>query len=257
MAQKAANTRGSRTTPGDRVSRAEQIAGDIRERITRRELRPGDRLPTESALSQHFGVSRPAVREAIARLRAEGLVETLQGSGAFVRDPQVLFDGLDAGMRSSVQTLLDLIAVRKVIEGETAALAAERRTPEQLEEIERAYAGLCDADLMNRDGIVEDCAFHAGIAAASGNVFWKKLTESLSRNIAIGIGVTRVNEARRKDFSAQVKAEHLALLDALRAGDPVAARKAAIRHLESSAERILAAEEHFWKQGGASVRDIV
>ncbi|MBH0113860.1 FadR family transcriptional regulator [Novosphingobium sp. YJ-S2-02] len=240
----------------DRVSRAEQIARAILERIERRELKVGDKLPPESALAQHFGVSRAAVREAIARLRAEGRVETIQGSGAYVRDPAMLSDGLDATTRHSVKSLLDLIAVRRVMEAEIAELAARSRTPDQLAAIEAAWDRLCAAEEANEDGIAEDTAFHAAIAAASGNTYWLKLTEVLSRNVAIGIGVTRVNEARRKDFSAEVKSEHHALLEALRAGDPLAARAAAIRHLDRAADRIRSAEEEFWQSNGAAVRNL-
>lgn len=78
-----------------------------------------------------------------------------------------------------------------------------------------------------------------------------------ARNIAIAIGITRVNEARRKDFSIETKAEHLAQLEALRAGDPDAACQAVIRHLGRSADRIRSAEKEFWQSSGASVRNLV
>lgn len=256
MVSKVASPGFSVVINSDRVSRAEQIAQAILERIRNRELKVGDRLPPESALAQHFGVSRAAVREAIARLRAEGRVETIQGSGAYVRDPEMLNDGLDATTRHSVKSLLDLIAVRRVMEAEIAELAARSRTPDQMAAVEAAWARLCAAEEANEDGIAEDTAFHAAIAAASGNVYWLRLTEVLARNVAIGIGVTRINEARRKDFSAEVKGEHLALVDALRAGDPEAARAAAIRHLDRAADRIRSAEQEFWQSNGASVRNL-
>lgn len=256
MVSKVATAGFSGVINSDRVSRAEQIAQAILERIHRGELKVGDRLPPESALAQHFGVSRAAVREAIARLRAEGRVETIQGSGAYVRDPEMLNDGLDATTRHSVKSLLDLIAVRRVMEAEIAELAARSRTPDQLAAIEDAWNRLCAAEDANEDGIAQDTAFHAAIAAASGNVYWLKLTEVLTRNIAIGIGVTRVNEAQRKDYSAEVKAEHFALLEALRAGAPKAARAASERHLDRAADRIRSAEQDFWQSNGASVRNL-
>lgn len=250
-------TAGFNTVIGsDRISRAEKIAQAVLERIHNGELKAGDRLPTENSLAKHFGVSRTAVREAIARLRAEGRVETIQGNGAFVRNPDVLNDGLDATTRSSVKSLLDLVSVRRVMEAEIAELAARGRTAVQLAAIERAWERLCAAEAANEDGIAEDFAFHSAIAAASGNHYWLKLTEVLARNIAIGIGVTRVNEARRRDYSIEVKAEHLALIEAIRAGDPVAARHAAVRHMDRSADRIRSAENEFWQSSGASVRNL-
>lgn len=256
MVRKVATAGFNPVINSDRVSRAEQIAQAILERIHRRDLKVGDKLPPESALAQHFGVSRAAVREAIARLKAEGRIETIQGSGAFVRDPEMLNDGLDATTRHSVKSLLDLIAVRKVMETEIAELAARSRTPDQLAAIEDAWESLCAAEVAGEDGIAQDCAFHAAIAAASGNTYWLKLTEVLARNIAIGIGVTRVNEARRKDFSSEVREEHLALLEALRAGDAAAARAATVRHLDRAADRIRSAEQEFWQANGASVRNL-
>lgn len=115
--------------------------------------------------------SRAVVSEAIARLRAEGLVETIQGSGAFVRDPEMHNGGLDATTRSSVKSLLDLVSARRVMEAEITELAARRRTPAQMAVIEQAWQRLCAAEDANEDGIAEDFGFYSAIAAASGNVY--------------------------------------------------------------------------------------
>lgn len=238
------------------MSRPEQIAKAMHQRIVGGELREGDKLPAENALSRHFGVSRAVIREAIARLKAEGLVESFQGSGAFVRSPSALHDELDPAIRASRTALLDLIDVRRVIDAEIAMAAARNRGPADLARIEQALAALHEADRRNEDGVAEDCAFHQAIAAASGNVYWKMLVGSLARNVAIGIRVTRVNEASRRDFSAEVRAEHDAIFAAIRDGDVKAAGQAAIGHMEGAAARILSAEQDFWKGRGAAVRDL-
>jgi len=240
----------------DRPSRPEQIARVIADRINDQELKPGDKLPAETALAKHFGVSRAVVREAIARLKAEGLVETFQGSGGFVRAPEQPDIGLDPAVRTSVKSLLDLITVRRAIESEIAAAAAINRTDADLSAIEQAFQRLSEAEERNSDGVAEDCGFHAAIAAASANDYWIRITEALSRSIAIAIKVTRVNEARRRDFASEVHGEHGALVDAIRKRDPVAARAAAVQHMERAAARTMSAEQDFWKKGGAPVRDL-
>ncbi len=65
--------------------RSERVARLLCEQISHHDLQPGDRLPSENALATHFGVSRPVIREAIAMLKADGLLETFQGSGAYIR----------------------------------------------------------------------------------------------------------------------------------------------------------------------------
>ncbi len=240
----------------DHESRSEFIARTIAGHIKDAEMKVGDKLPTEAALSEHFGVSRAAVREAVARLKAAGLVETRQGSGSYVRLPDAIQDGLDPATRSSLNSLLDLIRVRKVIEAEMAALAAEMRTPQQLAAIEKAYQRLTEAEQNGQDGVDEDCAFHAAIAEASHNVYWQQLTKSLRPSIAIGVQVTRRNEIQRREYYVAVDKEHEDILKAIRRGDPSAARMAAIRHMNKSEERILTADREFWQDRGAPVKKL-
>jgi len=236
------------------ASRPERIAQILQSRITGHELAAGSRLPSEKALATHFGVSRAAVREAIARLKSEGLVETLQGSGTYVRALQgSRQDHVDSLTRSSVESLLALIDVRRVTEAEIAARAAALRTNQQMTALDRAFQRLIEVEAEGGDGVAEDRAFHACIADASGNVYWRELTAVFSKHIAVAIAVTRVNEAMRRDFSVQVAAEHRELRDAILASDPERARAAAILHMKNAADRILTADRSFWKTDGARV----
>jgi GntR family transcriptional regulator, transcriptional repressor for pyruvate dehydrogenase complex len=238
--------------------RPQRIARMLSERITHHELQPGAKLPSENALAAHFGVSRAAVREAIAMLKAEGLVETLQGSGAYVRAPDAAShdDALDGLTRASVGSLLDLIEVRRVMEGEIAAKAAATRTPAQLAAIDEALARLRRAQLDGRPGVVEDRAFHASIAEASNNAYWRKLTDALAKSVEIAISVTRLNESLRRDFAIAVDDEHSAVRDAIAAGDPERARAAAALHMQKSAERVLSADQEFWIKDGSRIIDL-
>lgn len=231
--------------------RSERVARLLCEQIAHHNLQPGARLPSENALATHFGVSRPVVREAIAMLKADGMLETVQGSGAYVRLPEP--DRLDTVTRASVGSLLDLIAVRRVVEGEIAARAAVERTAAQLAAIDKALNRIRRVQAAAQSGVAEDRAFHQAIADACGNAYWRRVVDSLAKPIEIAIGVTRTNEATRHDFSRAVEDEHAALRDAIAQRDSEGARAAAQRHMERSAERVLSADQEFWAAGGARV----
>ena len=114
---------------------ASRVAEMLLNKIRSEGLAPGTRLPSELAMAKHFGVSRTVLREAIAILKGDGRLETRKGSGAFVRDTnQVWGTANDRVTEESIQALLNLIEVRRGMEAELAALAAQRRTPAQLAE---------------------------------------------------------------------------------------------------------------------------
>ena len=143
-----------------------RIAGEIRSG----RLAPGARLPTEQELMAAMGVSRTVVREAVAALRAEGLVTTRQGSGAFVAaDASRVPFRIDPDGLSSIGDVLDVMELRLAIEVEAAALAAERITPEQLAPIAQALRAIEAAIDRGEGAINEDFAFHRAIADAPGN----------------------------------------------------------------------------------------
>lgn len=233
--------------------RSQWIARLIVEHIESHDLMPGAKLPSENALAQRFSVSRSVIREAIAMLRAEGRVETIQGSGAFIRLPDAGGQDLDALTRSSVKSLIDLIGVRRVVESEIAAIAAVERTRDTMAAIDRALDRLRRAQDAGAPGVVEDRAFHASIADACGNDYWRKVVQSLARPIEVAIGVTRSNEALSGDLVRMVDEEHGAIRDAIAAGDPELARRAAVRHMECSSQRILSADRAFWSAGGGGI----
>lgn len=237
----------SRDAPSpSKRSRADVVAQALAARIAQDELPDGARLPSENALASEFGVSRTVVREAIAMLKAEGMVATLQGSGAFVRSAGTDRAALNPAARASLSSLLDLINVRRVMESEIAARAAVARTPAQLAAIDAALLRLNQSAAEGRDGVAEDRAFHAALAEASGNRYWIHLTSALAPSIDTAIAVTRVNEAMRRDFAIEVDAEHQELRDAIAAGDPDRARAAAAHHMTRAAHRILSADQEFW-----------
>lgn len=239
-------------------SLASRVAERLLSKIRDDDLAPGTRLPSEQAMAQHFGVSRTVIREAIALLKADGLLETRKGSGAYVCNPELAQNlGGDRLTDESIQALLNLIEVRQGVEAETAALAAIRRTPGQLAEIEYALRRIAEAVAAGQDGVEEDARFHRAIAAATGNPYWVRFIEMFAQPIRSAVKVTRANEARRDDFTRQVMAEHEKIAAAIAAGDPEAARQAAAEHMEHAAQRVRAADRDFWRgEGGQYARHL-
>ena len=238
---------------------ASRVAEQLLDKIRGDDLAPGTRLPSEMAMAKHFGVSRTVVREAIARLKAEGLLETRRGSGAFLRatdGPQAVA-GEDRMTEESVEALLNLIEVRRGVESEVAALAAVRRTPGQLAEIEHALRRIDEAVAAGGDGVEADTRLHQCIAAVTGNPYWVQIIEMFSQHVRSAVRVTRANEARREDFARQVKAEHEQIVSAIAARDPDLARAAATQHMENAAQRVRAADRDFWRgEGGELARQL-
>ena len=186
------------------------------------------KLPTEAVLAQEFGVSRTVIREAISRLKNEGVVEPRQGSGVYVNQHGAIRPlRIDYAEAVEATSLPHLLAVRRAIEAEVAAEAALNHTDEDMADIDDALRRIDDAVAEGRDGVAEDVAFHRTIAAVTGNPYFLKTLQFLNQYLEAGVKVTRRNEATREDFSRQVREEHAAIADAIRARDPMAARNAA------------------------------
>lgn len=205
------------------------------------------RLPTEQFMTEEYGVSRTVIREAISRLKSEGLVETRQGSGTIVLSPSS-YDSfkLPADTADHAQGVIHILELRKGIETEMAALAAVNHTAEQLEKMRQALIDMDTATANGEDGVKEDLAFHTAIAKASHNPHFPELLKMLTRALEDAIRVTRGNEAKTSSMGEQVRLEHQAIFKAIEQRDPDEARKAAFKHMDNTVERIHNAEESFW-----------
>ena len=209
-------------------------------RIDSGALGPGDKLPTEQELALAHGVSRTVVREAVHQLKSRGLVRSRQGSGVFVAPPplnQAL--AFDPSVLESVQAVVHVVEVRRVLEGETAALAAERATRAQVAGLRRALKSIDEAAAAGRDGVDEDLAFHRTIGEATGNPQFSLMIAFLEQYLRAAMRITRGNEARRQDFMDAVRIEHGAIVDAIAARDPARARRCATTHLVHSERRLV------------------
>ncbi len=203
-------------------------------------LRPGDRLPTEQQLAQWHGVSRTVVREAVHQLKSRQLVVSRQGSGVFVA-PTPLNQPLafDPAVLGSVQAVVHVVELRRVIEAEMAAFAAERATRTQIAALRRALKAIDAAAAAGQDGVAEDLTFHRAIGEATGNPQFTLLLGFLEQYLREGMRITRGNEARRLDFMQAVRVEHGAIVEAIAARDPALARRRAREHMAHSEQRLI------------------
>jgi GntR family transcriptional regulator, transcriptional repressor for pyruvate dehydrogenase complex len=221
---------------------SDQVTQALLGRIESGQLKPGEKLPPEVALAPEFGVSRTVVREAIARLKHEGLLESRQGSGVFVaQKPAISPLKIDESVLESRNSVLQILELRRAIESEAAALAAQRRSRSQLREIEdalEALDALAAGASAGGDGVDADVAFHRAIAQATGNPFFLKTIDFLLQYLNAAVRAGRANE----DFIRAVREEHHAILQAIRKREAVSARTAAATHMFNAARRVAAVE---------------
>lgn len=222
-----------------------QIADQLRALISKGEFVAGARLPAERDLARQFGVSRPSVREALIALEVAGWVEVRTGSGVYV---------LDRSARSA--TLIDvpewgpleLIRARRVVEGETAALAAVHGKRKDFNAMAHAIATMHAVVERNVMPLDSDLAFHMAIVEASGNAVLIETVQGFwdSRKGPVFTRLGGYFESARSWRSAT--AEHEAIQAAIVARDPVAARAAMHQHMDKSHQRLSAS----WRQARAA-----
>lgn len=221
-------------------SLVEAACEHIRSSISEGQHWPGTQLPTEAEYVETLGVSRTVVREAVARLAAEGLVESRQGKGVFVSETaryqafQVTRDELD-----NLTDVIQLLELRLGVETEMAGLAAERRSDVDLMDMRRQLKILSQSDVAMDKSVNADVAFHKAIAKASRNHYYAKLIEFLGVRLVPPRSVyLRQNEAYMGDsYRAVIGKEHEAILDAIAARDPDRAHAAARTHMSESLKR--------------------
>ena len=238
-------------TPGARLS--DRVADALAAEIKSGRLVAGEKLPTEAALVEQFAVSRTVVREAISRLKSLGLVDSRQGSGMYVCETGFAPLSFDARYAGSKTAVIQMVEVRRALEAEVAALAAQRRTAADVRRIRAAMAALAKAVQGGSDGAEQDVAFHRAIADAARNPFLLDTLQYLGQFLYGATRVTRANEARRADFAQQVADEHRAIVEAIDAGDAAKARLAAAGHMDGAIRRIEQADPAFWQQEGEAL----
>ncbi|RLQ89595.1 FadR family transcriptional regulator [Notoacmeibacter ruber] len=217
---------------------AEKVYHSLHSRIINGDYPANEKLPPEMKLAEELGVSRPVLRDALERLREEGVVSSRQGAGTFVQEIQ---KSVPIGF-AKVETLADVqrcYEFRINLETEAAALAAERHNAELLGEIEQALDLLRAAtgSLQHREDA--DFMFHGSIARASNNHYFETAFGALRYHINVGMklhGESLMNDGRKG--LEDVLAEHTDIYNAIRLHDSDAARSTMRKHLEHSRDRL-------------------
>ena len=218
---------------------ATELVAALGDRIRDGQWPPGEKLPSEAAIMEAFGVSRTVVREALSKLQAAGSVQTRHGIGTFV-----LGLGDSAAFRiapDQVATLHDVIAVLELrigVETEAAALAAQRRTEANLKALRAALDGFGRALAQGRDAVGPDFQFHLEVARATQNPHYAELMTSLGAMIIprARLAVEGVADVQPVHLE-RAQGEHESIYEAIRVRDADAARAAMRTHLANSRER--------------------
>ena len=201
-------------------------------------LRLRTRLPTEHKLMEAFGVSRTVVREAIAALRADGLVETRQGAGAFVAaDPRKRPFRIAPEGLQSIDQVLDVMELRIAVEVEAAGLAAKNRSRNDLAAIHDAQRAFAGAIAAGGEAIDQDFEFHSAIGGATGNTYFQSFLKFLGQLIIPRRSVHLGEAGPRALYMERVYAEHVKIVSAIEAGGVAEARRAMRTHLRRGRER--------------------
>lgn len=219
---------------------AQALVDELTMRVRSGALAPGAKLPTEAEIMAEFGVSRTVVREAISRLQASGLMQTRHGVGTFVNEP-----GTSAPFHitaDQLETLHDVIAMLELrigLEAEAAALAALRRTDDNLRAMREAQAAFWQAVQAGEDAVHADFQFHLEIARATQNLHFSAMLGALGSTVIPRARIARqpAADAQPEIYLERVHAEHESIIAAIACHDAESARTAMRIHLGNSRER--------------------
>ncbi|HEU0337086.1 MAG TPA: GntR family transcriptional regulator [Gaiellaceae bacterium] len=237
--------------PVRRVRKAyEQVADQLRELIVQGELRPGDRLPVESALARDFGVSRATVREALRLLAAQSLVRTEKGAtgGSYVTLPTAATISslvhANVGLLAETRnvTLEELLEARELVEVPAARLAALRRSEDDLEALRATVPD--DSARGTQEEFSYNAEFHSCVLGASRNTLLVVSAQPI-------FSVLQTNLARStlgRHFHRSIHAHHHRILAAVEAGDAAAAAAEMHDHLAF----LRPYYEKAWKRSGGA-----
>ena len=216
---------------------------DILAQIRCGDFREQARLPSELELSQRFSVSRPIVREALGRLRSEGIIHSRRGSGSFVTDaaaggaPRAEAEAVPP--LQSIDDLQKFYDFRLAIEGEAACLAALHASEAARAQVKAELDALETAVATGQVGVFQDFAFHMAIATASENRFFVSSLLALKPHLDFLIDLARSFSLSVSDeHIRKVQQEHAVVYEAIAARDGPAARERMRTHIENARQRV-------------------
>ncbi len=223
------------------ASLADRVAKILLDEVTGGGYRVGEILPPEQTIAQRLGVSRTILREAIARLKVEGILQSRQGRGlAVIANTRPLVLRMQEVANDDAERILAIVELRRGVEIEAAALAAERRGAGDLQSMREALDRMASA-VRTRDvaaGTSADLEFHRAIALATGNEHYRNFFDFLSLLLRRGLEVSRQRSARVDGREHQAQQEHAALFAAIEMSDPAKARCHARIHVVNTEARL-------------------
>jgi len=220
----------------------QHVAEQIGNLIHAGEFRDGDRLPPERELAKQLGVSRPVVREAMIALEIAGLVDVRGGAGAFVKRARADAGSLLAATADPGPSPFDLIAARRLIEGEIAFTAAAKVTPANLQSLGEAIDQMRADIEAGRDTRPSDRLFHLRVAELTGNAVLGGLVDGLWAHMLAPMFDMLGRHAGLRGEDRMTIADHERIVEALARCDAEAARAAMRAHL-AHVEEILMRED--------------
>jgi GntR family transcriptional regulator, transcriptional repressor for pyruvate dehydrogenase complex len=208
----------------------EDIVQQIRQLIEKGKLKREDQLPTERELSETFKVSRATVREAIFSLETMKFVQRRQGDGTYViaSSEEALIQPLATSLFHEKDDIIDIFALRKIIEPEVAQLASQNRTLEELNELEEILKGQDEEVASGLNPIQRNADFHRLLAQMAKN----RVLERLLLALFDLLGKTRERYLQTEERKRKSLQGHHEILNAIRNGNGPAARQVMRRHLE-------------------------
>ena len=225
------------------ISRTITLTDKVQERIEQR-IETGHypanrKLPTEKQFSEEFEVSRAVIREAIARLKADGVVTSKQGSGLFVvgMPGEQRFE-LIKGDHPGDQDMKDILELRLAIESTSAELAAQRRTKKDLAHLKQHLEAMAHSLEFGLDASEHDCEFHRAISVATHNPQIARFLMFLHKQFSTSQRPTWSERGYESGMAQAAHEEHLAIFKAIEKGSATAARKAIERHITNAAKRL-------------------
>ena len=236
---------------GKRETLTDQLVKEVADRIAGGRYKRGDKLPTEQEFIAEFNVSRTVVREAISNLKAKGLVQSKQGVGAFVlKEVPLTAFRIEEENLELVEEILSVMELRISIELEVAALAAVRRTEEDLQKMKAALDLMNDAIPRGESSIHADLEFHRSIAVATKNRHFLSIFNYLGEVFIprARVQTHRLNGGTQQEYLERISREHQQIYLAIKNQDSDGARAAMRLHLGSSRDRLRLAME---KSSGA------
>lgn len=229
------------TMPSNKKKRVYQtIVEHIKSAIERKEMIPGDKLPSERTLAAHLSVSRTSVKEAYSVLESAGLVEIKHGSGVILLEDNLddVIMKMNVVVRGESFDIVELMEFRQAIEGETAYLAAVRCNEEDLVTLHNAYLkfekALTAKEITVKEiGAKEDLDFHMCIARISRNLLFVEVMYMIYGRLYEALKDASIKTVQIPGRNKTVLSEHYQIFSAIKDKNPELARKTMSDHLQS------------------------